>query len=173
MFGFSTRGSPTLGFSKMAFSTVRLAQLGRWPRRIAALACLLLAFASAVTSRHDPRASASGEHGSTNPLTARLRDGQVAASLTLADPGASKLLRAGDRVDLYATAGSSGDPPVCASTGRAPLGSGLRVLAIDGPSGGLGGDGSSRLIVAVGRSAAGQLAALQTCGMFAVLDKDP
>jgi hypothetical protein len=154
-------------------STTRLARLGRWPRRVAALGCLLLAFASAVTSRHSPRASATGEQGSANPLVSRLRSGQVAASLTLADPGASGFLRSGDRVDLYATPGASGDPPACAAAGRTPLGSGLRVLAVSGSSGGLGGEGTSRLIVAVSRNAAAQLAALRTCGMFAVLDKDP
>jgi hypothetical protein len=155
------------------FSTTRLARLGRWPRRVAALGCLLLAFASVVTSRHGPRASASGEQGSTNPLVARLRDGQVAASVALTDAGASGFLRTGDRVDLYATPGSSGDPPTCAAAGRTPLGSGLRVLAVDGPSGGLGSDGTSRLVVAMARGTAAELAALQTCGMFAVLDKDP
>ncbi|HEU5007649.1 MAG TPA: RcpC/CpaB family pilus assembly protein [Jatrophihabitantaceae bacterium] len=152
------------------FSTARLAWLGRWPRRAAALGCLLLAFASAVSSRHGPRAGASGP---ANPLLARLRDGQVAASVALSDAGAAGFLRAGDRVDLYATPGSSGDPPTCAAVGRTPLGSGLRVLAVDGPSGGLGGDGTSRLVVAMARGAAVQLATLQSCGMFAVLDKDP
>lgn len=152
------------------FSTTRLARLGRWPRRVAALGCLLLAFASAVSARHGPRASAAGEHGSGNPLASRLRPGQVAASVSLDDPGAARLLRAGDRVDLYATS-NSGDPPACAAAARTPLGSGLRVLAVSGPSGGFGGDGASRLIVALSRGAAAQLAALQTCGMFAVLDK--
>jgi hypothetical protein len=153
-------------------SSAYLARLGRWPRRVAALGCLLLAFASAVTSRHGPRASATGERGSANPLVSRLRSGQVAASLTLADPGASGFLRPDDRVDLYATPGSPGDPPACAAD-RTPLGTGLRVLAVSGSAGGLGGEETSRLIVAVSRNAAAQLASLQTCGMFAVLDKDP
>jgi len=160
----------------VGISTTRLAglaRLGGWPRRVAALGCLLLAFASAVSSRHGPPARAAGEHGSNNPLIARLRSGQVAASITLEDPGASAFLRAGDRVDLYATPGTSGDPPACAAAGPTALGSGLRVLAVRGPSGGLGDDGTSRLIIAVGRGTAAQLAALQTCGMFAVLDKDP
>jgi len=151
-------------------STTRLAWLGRWPRRVAALGCLLLAFASAVSTRHGPRADASGP---ANPLLARLRAGQVAASVRLSDAGAAGFLRTGDRVDLYATPGSSGDPPACAAAGRTPLGSGVRVLAVDGPSGGLGGDGTSRLVVAVARDRAAEIATLQTCGMFAVLDKDP
>ena len=154
-------------------SSTQLARLGRWPRRVAALACLLLAFASAVTARHGPRAGAVGEHGSANPLAAHLHAGQVAAAITLDGTGTSGFLRAGDSVDLYATRGTAGDIPSCTGAGPAPLGSGLRVLAVTGASGGLGGDGTSRLIVAVSRALAARFATLQTCGMFAVLDKSP
>ncbi len=73
------------------FGSLRVSRLDGRPRKIAALACLVLA-AITTLNRHGHSAS---------PTSQRLAPGQVAVSLTLADGGAgSEFLRPGEHVDL-------------------------------------------------------------------------
>lgn len=159
--------------------SARLVRFGPWPgrvRRLAALACLLLAAASAVTSRPDSsatRAPAARPGRSGNPIAARLQPGQVAAPVLLG-VGASGFLRSGDRVDLYATADGTALGAARCGQQTGPIGAGLRVLdARTSPATG-GGDGSpARVVLAVDAGTAARIATLQGCGMLAVLDKSP
>lgn len=80
-----------------------LIRLSRWPRRLAALACLLLAAASAV-------APASGRPAHAEPVTVgrQLQPGEVA--VTVAVTSAPPTLGRGDRVGLVAGPDDSGAP---------------------------------------------------------------
>ena len=78
----------------MSASWIRLlARLGRWPRRLAALLCLLLAAGSAFDTAAQPTAS-------RRPPASPLRAGQLAVPVPVTDAGA---VRPGGRVALLAT----------------------------------------------------------------------
>ncbi len=146
-----------------------LTRLGRWPRRVAVLACLLLAATSALTTRSGP--SADGPRRTpapANPIAARLRPGQVAAPITVAGGSMSGFLHAGDHVDVYASGDALAADPAC--TTSTAVGTGVPVLSVADPPAGASG---ARLVVAVDRSAAERLAALQHCDLLAVLDGEP
>ena len=158
-------------------SLARLAWLGRWPRRIAALLCLLLAAAEAFTS-HAARAPDTGRAAAArpaNPIAALLSAGQLAAPIVVSGGPVTAYLRAGDRVDVYAApvlAAASALGCGAAANGP-PVGTGLTVLAVPTPAGGPDAADGDRLVVAVDRTTAGRLASLQGCSMLAVLDKFP
>jgi hypothetical protein len=152
----------------MAFSLSPLYRLGRWPRRVAALCCLMLAAGSAVTGHGPPAGADNGGH-SGNPILSRLPRGKVAAPVSVSS--AAGYLRAGDRIDLYATADGS---TTCAGlAGASPVGTTLPVLTVGGDSHAIAGDEHLNLVVAVDHAIAARLARLHGCGMFAVLDKYP
>jgi hypothetical protein len=155
----------------MALPLLPLSRLGRWPRRIAALCCLVLAAGSAVTARRGPAAGADAGSHSGNPILSRLSPGKVAAPVTVGGTAATGYLRTGDRIDLYATAD---DSSACTGlAGASPIGTALPVLAVGGSAHAIAGDDHLGLVVAVDHAVAARLATLQTCGMFAVLDKYP
>jgi hypothetical protein len=137
----------------------RLAVLRGWPRRAAAVLCLLLAAATAVGSR------ASGESPRRpEPLTADLGAGEVLVPVTLA--GSADFVHAGDRVDLLAAAPDAGT----AST----LGTGLLVVRVGKPPPeAFASEGGGRLLVAAERTVAANIAAAPTGQVVAVLDKYP
>ena len=70
-----------------------LLRLGRWPRRIAVLVCVLLAASSAISS--------SGPAQSSRPSALRqLKAGQVAVPVNVASGGVAGVLKAGQHVGL-------------------------------------------------------------------------
>lgn len=135
--------------------------LGRWPRRVAALLCLLLAAASAVTD-----GSAAHPAAKSGP---RLAAGQVAVPVpvTVAADAAP-----GDRVGVLAGPGddsTSGDllPP-----GRATLvADGLRVLSVRDPGSGLTGSDVTIVVVAASRTQAVRLARYSGRAMVLITDR--
>jgi hypothetical protein len=125
------------------------ARVGRWPRRIAALCCLLLAAASAVT---DPSAGGHVRPG----LAGRLRTGEVAIPLSVS-AGSAAIVQAGDRVGVVETPDDSSAATLLADH--------LRVLSIRLDDTSMSGDASATVVVvgsraqalAVARTAAGRL----------------
>ncbi len=207
--------------------------LNRWPRRLAALACLLLAGASLLSARRPPvaapvpqpsgagaareipagstlvaadvtishwprslvpagtvpdshqlvghRSAAAigrGEAITTGrlvgaDLAAGLPAGQLAVPVSLADPNAAALIRAGDRVDLVVTtdgeaerAGGPADPAVAVAVA-------VRVLAVLPPSKDAETTAGTTLIVATDRATALRIATLAARPMLAVRDDHP
>jgi hypothetical protein len=139
--------------------------LGRWPRRVAALLCLLLAAASAVTdgsAAHPAAKSGSGP---------RLAAGQVAVPVpvTVAADAAP-----GDRVGVLAGPGddsTTGDLP---PPGRATLvADGLRVLSVRDPDSGLTGSDVTIVVVAASRTLAVRLARYSGRAMVLITDRGP
>ena len=148
----------------------RLVRLGRWPRRVAALLCLLLAAASALSAQHPRTAAAPADGHRPAGLSARLRQGQLAVPVTLSDSAASDYVHVGARIDLFA-ARDTGDP--AAPQEAALVGSGLQVIDVSAPTRGAQETGGTRVIVAADRATAARLAALAQNGVLAVLTKYP
>jgi hypothetical protein len=123
--------TPNRFSQRMARTSVRL---GRWPRRLAALVCLLLAAGSAL----DP-APTHTARGSPSAVAARLRPGEVAVPVPVSAAGAA-LARVGERVGLVAPHGMLADR--------------LRVLSIHPPDQSLSGDDSAVVVVAASRAQA-------------------
>lgn len=142
--------------------TLRLAALGGWPRRLAALACLLLAAATALR----PQPANPGAAPTAQRPTDGLGAGEVAVPVPLADATACTLLRPGDRVDLYPA-----NEQFASRETPQPAGSGLRVLALARCSarGSLGTEEhGATVVVAAGRAEAGSLARFLPSPMVAV-----
>jgi hypothetical protein len=134
-----------------------LARIGRWPRRIAALLCLLLAAGSALVP-HAP--AASGSHG----LGARLRTGEVAVPVQIASGVAS--VRPDDRVGVLA-------PPADSDTaGDAVLvADHLRVVSMTKASG--LSEAGTVVVVATDRARALQLARYVSRPLLMIVDDLP
>jgi pilus assembly protein CpaB len=218
--------------------------LNRWPRRLAALTCLLLAAASALAARQPtppsappatavviaarsipagtdlasadvrvirwPRslipagtaaavgtlvgkrvssAVARGEPITTArlvgaDLAAGLPVGQVAVPVSLADPNAAALIRAGDHVDLLVAPAdaTANDPPAGTGlpvTGAATSGSGgavavaLRVLVLALLPARSEADSVSELIIATDRATALRIATVANRPILAIRDDHP
>jgi hypothetical protein len=122
-----------------------LVRLGRWPRRIAAATCLLLAAGTALVP-HTP---------ATSPAGPRLGAGEVAVPVTVTLSAAAA---PGSRIGLLAApAGPSGLPGERA--GAATLvADRLRVLTVAAADTGLTGSGGTLVTVAASRAIALQLA---------------
>ncbi|MGI8761181.1 MAG: RcpC/CpaB family pilus assembly protein [Jatrophihabitantaceae bacterium] len=145
----------------------RLAVLGRWPRRIAAAACLLLAAASALSAQRAPVGTAAPVVPGT-PVE-RLAPGQVAMPVRLA--GGASFVKPGDRVDLLAAAG---DPGLDAAPATLRIAAeGLLVLAVTEAKPDTGSADGVEVLVATERTVAARIAALGTRQIFAALDKSP
>lgn len=143
--------------------TLRLAALGGWPRRLAALACLLLAAATAL----QPGPAKSGASHAAPRIADGLAADEVAVPVPLADAGACTLLRAGDRIDLYPTQSSE----AAASARAGPVGSHLRVLALVRcmlPGESIAPGGGATVVVAAGHADAVALTRLLPLPMVAV-----
>lgn len=146
--------------------SLRLPALGGWPRRLAALACLLLAAITAL--QPPPAASTAAVRPGSRPVVDGLHNGEVAVPVELATSAACTLLRPGDRVDLYPAS-----PDDSAAAPRAaPAGAGLRVLALlhcsSSPRPESQGDGAA-VVVSAGSGDAARLAGFLPRPMVAVL----
>ena len=137
-----------------------LTLLRGWPRRVAAVLCLLLAAASALGS-----GQASGESPPRPaPLTAQLLPDEVLVPVTLAER--VDFLHAGDHVDLLAAG-----PDAATATSL-----GIRLLVVrvsQPPSDAFAADRGTRLLVAAGRATAARIAVVPLGQVVAVLDKYP
>lgn len=139
------------------------ARIGVWPRRIACVACLVLAAASALSGGHPAARASSPPAG---PAT-RLRPGEVAVPVGLPDGAATGYLHPGDRVSLVA---HRFDPVTGQPAGRATLvAAGVRVLAITRTTGMSTADGAA-LLVAARRDQALRVAAADTSEITAIVD---
>jgi Flp pilus assembly protein CpaB len=125
------------------------ARVGRWPRRIAALCCLLLAAASAVAQ---PDAGGHVRPG----VAARLRPGEVAIPLTVT-AGSAAIVQPGDHVGVVETRDDASAATLLADR--------LQVLSIRVDDASMSSDASATVVVvgsraqavAVARPASGQL----------------
>lgn len=133
------------------------ARIGRWPRRIAALACLLLAAGSTL-------APPPGRPASATSVPPRLHGGEVAVALPV-DVGAD-LARPGDRVGVLAAAQQAGAP-------AALVADGLRVLRVSTAEDSLGSSGGSTVVVAVARSDAVRLVRFSAERLVLMVDAMP
>ena len=109
------------------------ARIGPWPRRLAALVCLLLAAGSALSPPPD-----SVRHPVVDS-PARLRAGEVALPVPVAASGVA-LVRPGARIGLLSPRGLVADR--------------LRVVAVHPGDQSLSGDAAAVVVVAVDRSRA-------------------
>jgi Flp pilus assembly protein CpaB len=145
----------------MSASTQRLlARIGRWPRRIAALLCLLLAAGSALVP-HAPATASSRAHG----LGAELRRGEVAVPVPIASGVGS--VRPDDQVGVVA-------PPADGDTvSEAVLvADHLRVITVTQPAE-LAGDTAAVVTVATDRAGALQLARYAARPLLMIVDQLP
>jgi hypothetical protein len=129
-----------------------LIRLGRWPRRLAALACLLLAAGSALVP-DAARAPA--------PRAAGLRSGEVAVPVPVQNVGEVK---PGRRVGVLA-------PPEQPEQRAVLVADRLRVVSVR--SGGSGADAEAVVVVATDRAAAIQLARYATRPLLMIVDDLP
>lgn len=141
-----------------------LARLSGWPRRAAALACLLIAATSFVHHR------APTAHTGQASLTRALVPGQVAVAVQV---GAEvrAFVHPGDRVDLVAAAddpAGPGDPPAT-PVASAALARGVAVLALLPPPQQAVTDATAGLVVAADRATATALAAARGRQLTALL----
>ena len=143
-----------------------LLRLSRWPRRIAALVCLLLAAASTLTpaDRTEPPARQAG-----NPIATGLSPGQVAVPVPLTSGPATAFVRAGDHVGVL----TSSDETTRA--GPTLVADGLRVLAVSGGAGAADALSTDTpvILVAADRADAVRLAAVANRALLVVVDKSP
>lgn len=129
------------------------ARVGRWPRRVAALLCLLLAAGSALAP-HAPARS------NRRPS---LRPGEVAVPVAVQT---STDVAAGDRIGVLAGPSDLGD-------GAALVADQLRVLSVRAGLGGLTGDATTVVTVATTRVAAVQLARYANRTLLLITDPLP
>jgi pimeloyl-ACP methyl ester carboxylesterase len=138
---------------RLSHRTPRLsARIGRWPRRLAALACLVLAAGSALT----PPATDTAARADRSAT--RLRPGEVAVPVPVGAAGAA-LARTGERIGLVARHGLVADR--------------LRVLSIHPPDASLSGDDSAVVVVAATRAQAERLARPDAAQLLLIADTLP
>lgn len=130
-----------------------LTVLGRWPRRLAAFACLLLAAAAAFTPRRSA-AAPQPDH--------RVGRGEVAVPVLVSGVDARTYLHPGEWVDLLAGPGESGVDPAAPA---ALVAQRVRLLSIVAPQNGAAG---GALVVAADRATALRVAALGERTVLAV-----
>jgi hypothetical protein len=140
-----------------------LLRLSRWPRRIAAVVCLLLAAASTLTPADG---SATRSDHQDNPVASALHAGQVAVPLPVGSARAAAFVRTGDHVGVFRTPDDSGSgtPELIAD--------GLRVLAASASADTLATD-EPVIVVAADPAQAARLAAVAGRSVLVVLDKNP
>lgn len=137
--------------------------LGHWPRRVAALGCLLLAAASALT---DGSAASSAAKSRSGP---RLATGQVAVPVpvTVAADAVP-----GDHVGVLAGPSDDSTTGDLSPPGRATLvADGLRVLTVRDPGSGLTGSDVTIVVVAASRAQAVRLARYSGRAMELITDR--
>lgn len=132
-------------------------RIGRWPRRVAALVCLLLAAGSTlVPPAARPVAATS--------VPARLHDDEVAVALPVG--AGADLARPGDRVGVLAAAQQAGAP-------AALVADRLRVLRVSAADDSLGSPATSTVVVAVARSDAVRLVRFSADRLVLMVDAMP
>lgn len=137
--------------------------LGRWPRRVAALGCLLLAAASAVT---DGSGASSAAKSASGP---RLATGQVAVPVSVT---VSANAAPGDRVGLLAGPSDDSTTGDLSPPGQATLvADRLRVLSVHDPDSGLTESDATIVVVAASRAQAVQLARYSGRTMVLITDR--
>ena len=141
-----------------------LLRLSRWPRRIAALVCLLLAAASTLVPADGSPAPHHSRAG--NPVAAALHAGQVAVPVTVSSARALGFVRTGDHVGILTA------PDETDRAGPELVADGLRVLAVSGDGAALSGD-SPVVVVAADRAQAVRLAAGSARPLLVVVDDSP
>jgi hypothetical protein len=134
------------------------ARIGRWPRRIAALACLLLAAGSTLVPQA-PSAVTAHEG-----IAARLHRAEVAVPLPISTLPPD-LVRPGDHVGVLATSDEGGPATLVAD--------GLRVLSLRTDSSAMTTDSATVVVVAARRSDAVALARFSTGRLVLMVDKLP
>jgi hypothetical protein len=141
-----------------------LLRLSRWPRRIAALICLLLAAASTLVPASGTTSTPAKPAG--NPITAGLAAGQVAVPVTVSSGRAAAFVHVGDHVGVLV--------PSDETTRAGPdlVADGLRVLAVSGASGAIS-DDAPVIVVAAGRADAVRLAGAVSRPVLVVVDNSP
>ena len=140
--------------------------IGRWPRRLAAGACLLLAAGTALT----PKASTS----SARPPGSHLSPGQRAVPVRVVGPDPRAYLLAGAHIDLIAM--PADDYGTTQPTGSQLLAQSVVVVKVVAPAGGLsvGSDAAdSELIVAVDAVTALRIAYCAAHPCLAAADDPP
>jgi hypothetical protein len=133
------------------------ARIGRWPRRIAALCCVLLAAASAVAEPSRGSAVQSG-------VAHRLRTGEVAIPLAVA-AGSAAIVQPGDRVGVVDAGDNAGSAALLADR--------MRVLSIRADDASISGDASTTVVVAGTRSQAVAVAHTATDRLVLIVDELP
>ena len=131
------------------------ARIGRWPRRIAALICLLLAAGSALAPARGPASRV------PSGLAARLRAGEIAVPVPVAATSAA-LVRAGDRIGVVA----AGNPSTLVADH-------LRVLTVRSDPGGLADTADAVVVTAASRAEALALARFSTERLVLIVDELP
>ena len=145
----------------MASSLSRsLARLSRWPRRIAALGCLLLAGASAITPRSADPARAAPRPPSVGDS---LRPGEVAVPVPVTSSPSIGFVRRGDRIGFVA---GPSDASTAAASGL--IADRLRVLAVSAQDD--AGARSTSVVVAASRADAVRLGAIGERPVLVVVD---
>ncbi|HEY8300380.1 MAG TPA: hypothetical protein VIG48_00645 [Jatrophihabitans sp.] len=139
--------------NRLARRTARAsARIGPWPRRLAALVCLLLAAGSALTPAPPGPAHPAVGYAS------RLHAGEVALPVPVAAAGVD-LVRPGLQIGLLAQHRLVADR--------------LRVLAVHPGDQTLSGDSSAVVVVAVSRSRAATIAGSATDRLVLIVDELP
>ncbi len=150
------------------FASMRpmLARLSRWPRRIGALACLLLAVASALPPRGAPRL-----HHPATRTADLLFAGEVAVTVVVTSTPDG--LHQGDRIGLLAGADADGGGSGTAgsSATASMLADRLRVLAP--PIKDASGTDPPSVLVAARRGDALRIAAHSGQSIFVIIDQRP
>jgi Flp pilus assembly protein CpaB len=134
------------------------ARIGVWPRRVAALICLLLAAGSAVVPPQPPTPPVHTGLGS------RLRSDEIAVPVPVSATSAA-LVRPGDRVGVVAAADAANRSTLVADH--------LRVLAVRSDSSGLSGSSDAVVVTAATRSDALALARYSGSRLVLIVDELP
>ncbi len=147
------------------------AWFNRWPRRLATLACLVLAGTSAFGPHRPARTQSPDVHTSLSELA----PGQVATSITT-DVDVTAFVHPGDRVDVLA---GPTDPFADGSTAPVAPGDatvvarGARVLAVVAARGTSVDDGATQLVLATDRATAPRLAGTGSRRVVALVGHSP
>lgn len=138
-----------------------LTRIGRWPRRIAALACLLLAAGSALVP--DTRATTAAP---VQGVGAKLRSGEVAVPVPVALAGTGAI-RPGDLVGVLAAPQDGG------ASSAVLVADHLRVLAVNTGRTELNADSSTVIVIAADRTRALRLTRFSTRPLVLIADDLP
>jgi hypothetical protein len=144
------------------------ARLGRWPRRIACLVCLLFAAGTALSPK---TASTPADSHRPADQPGALRSDQVAVPVAVDRSGTAMSVRAGDRVGVLAGASTEGF--VQRSDAAVLVADHLRVLAVQHGDNALGDESSVTVVVAASRANAVRIAGFSDRSLLLIADGFP